>query len=443
METEVLIVGAGPAGLTAGVTLARYGVPTLLIDAEPNRDALARATVISTRSMELLRSWGLEEAIRLGAVDVDWLLWVAPTLAEADQGSPVEVGMPTRAQAALISPTEPLAVGQDHLETVLLGHFAAQPTASTLLGVAVTAVAETAAGVRVRLADGRTITAHHVIGADGWRSTVREQLGIAVEGEDDLAAALSVEFTAPLWSILGQHRYGLYATTNPAGLFLPCGAGDRWRYGIEVSSLDGVLADYPPERLAKEIRVASGVPWLQPALGRIGTFRFGTHIADRFRSGNVFLIGDAAHRVTPRGGTGMNLAIHDGFDLGWRMAFVFNDWAGAGLLDGYETTRRPIAEHNLARSADPSGSRRTAREGLDADLGGRVRHLWLAPGRSTVDVLGPGLTQFVAPDPGGLDALDGVRIPVTTVALDAFAAQAIGVPPGGRLLVGPDGRPWR
>ena len=91
-------------------------------------------------------------------------------------------------------------------------------------------------------------------------------------------------------------------------------------------------------------------------------FTFSAAIAERFRAGAAFLIGDAAHRVTPRGGTGMNTAIADGFNLGWKLSWVLNGWAPDSLLNTYETERRPVAEHNLARSLDPLGSRRSVRE---------------------------------------------------------------------------------
>ena len=99
----------------------------------------------------------------------------------------------------------------------------------------------------------------------------------------------------------------------------------------------------------------------------------------------------------------MNTAIRDGHDLGWKLAWVLRGWAGEALLDTYEAERRPVAEHNAARSADPNGSVRTVAEELRADLGGRIAHAWL-PGEtgtaSTLDLLGDGLTLFTGPDAG-------------------------------------------
>ena len=88
-------------------------------------------------------------------------------------------------------------------------------------------------------------------------------------------------------------------------------------------------------------------------------------------------MGDAAHRVTPRGGTGMNTSIRDGYDLGWKLAWVLRGWAGPELLHSYELERRPVAEHNVLRSAQPDGSVRDAADELHVDLGPRIPHVWI------------------------------------------------------------------
>src|SRR5687767_1682734 len=121
-SVPVLIAGAGPAGLVAAITLARHGVASLVVD-KRTRSTLPRATSVSTRSMELIRSWGLEQEIRAGGVDAEWLMMFCHTLAEAATGTAYPVGYPTRADAAAISPTAPACVPQDHLEPVLLNHL--------------------------------------------------------------------------------------------------------------------------------------------------------------------------------------------------------------------------------------------------------------------------------------------------------------------------------
>src|SRR3954464_15491816 len=117
--------------------------------------------------------------------------------------------------------------------------------------------------------------------------------------------------------------------------------------------------EWPDEaEITRLIRIAAGVPDLAPRVHGITSFNFAAEIADRFAERSAFLIGDAAHRVTPRGGTGMNTAIADGHDLGWKLGWVLSGWAGQDLLDTYEAERRPVASHNLQRSIDERGSYR-------------------------------------------------------------------------------------
>jgi putative polyketide hydroxylase len=142
----------------------------------------------------------------------------------------------------------------------------------------------------------------------------------------------------------------------------------------------------------------------------------------------------------------MNTAIRSGHDLGWKLGWVLRGWAGPELLATYEAERRPIAAHNIARSADPDGSTRDAADELHVDLGGRIAHVWVHchQGRvSTLDLLGPGLTLFTGPDsfPSAAQANGGP--PLAVRRLDAVSARAIGIRGHGGLLVRPDGTPSR
>jgi 2-polyprenyl-6-methoxyphenol hydroxylase-like FAD-dependent oxidoreductase len=125
----VLVVGAGPAGLVTAVTLARYGVGSLLVERHRGLSPLPRATGVSTRTMELLRSWGLEDQVRAGELGiVDAGGWATETLA-SPQGVMLPSGFPSRRQVAAVSPTTLAAVPQDQLEPVLLGRLRTCPTA--------------------------------------------------------------------------------------------------------------------------------------------------------------------------------------------------------------------------------------------------------------------------------------------------------------------------
>ena len=125
---SVIVVGAGPAGLTAAITLARSGVDCIVVERRNELSSLPRATVVSTRSMELIRSWGIEHDVRAGGDAVEWLLWECTTLADAANGAGIAVGYPSIEQSAMASPTSPACVPQDHLERVLLSHLRSYPT---------------------------------------------------------------------------------------------------------------------------------------------------------------------------------------------------------------------------------------------------------------------------------------------------------------------------
>ena len=431
---SVLIVGAGPAGLATAVTLARYGVPVRLVERRSQPSNLPRATVLSTRTMELLRSWGLDEAVRAAGFDVVWRAYRCRTLTDPD-GQVVDVGYPTAEEAARHSPTAPYGVPQDELEPLLLAHLRGYRNVRISLGTELVALRDTGHGVSAELRDGstgrvRTHRAHYLVAADGAHSAIRPLLGIRTTGTPRLHDSLSILFEAPLWPVVGERRYGIYPIVDPAapGALVPAG-GDRWIHGIEYDPVTGIPSE---SRLISGVRTATGVPDLPVRILRTARFGFAVQVADSFRAGNSFLAGDAAHRLTPRGGTGLNTALQDGYELGWRLAWALKGWGD--LLDGYEERRRPVAEHNAERSARPDGSYLTASQGLAIDLDGRVPHAWVAAGVSTVDLVGPGLTLFTGPSGSGRTPHTG-PVPLTVHRLDAATARAIGAP----LLVGPGG----
>lgn len=255
-----------------------------------------------------------------------------------------------------------------------------------------------------------------------------------------------MQFRGPLWALLGARRHGLYVVMHPdaPGIFVPLGAGDRWLYGQELAPGQGYLTGPDDARILHLLRAATGARELTPRVERVGHFSFAAQIASRYREQRAFLVGDAAHRVTPRGGTGMNTAVHDGYDLAWKLAWVVRGWAAPALLDSYEAERRPVGLHNTSRSADPEGSRRDAADGLAVDLGGRLAHAWLAGSRrtSTLDLVGAGLTLLT--DAAGAPwrrvvASDVTPLEVRTV--DDAAATVLGIRGGGAVLVRPDARP--
>jgi putative polyketide hydroxylase len=448
----VVIVGAGPAGLVAAVTLARAGIGSLLVERNPGLSPLPRATAVSTRTMELLRSWGLEGEVRAGQLDLSSTgAWAAETRA-APEGTVLPLGIPGLEQAtATCSPTTPAGVPQDHLEPVLLRHLERLGRVEVQFGTELVALDQDPDGVTVTVAERatgreRTARAAYVVGADGAHSRVRRLLGIAMDGPDHLNEQLTVLFEAPLAEVVGGRRHGIYFIQHPeaGGVLVPNGAGDRWLYGRVWDPEHERLEDYTDARLTGLVRTAAGVADLPVRVVAKGAFSFAAQVAGRYRRGRAFLVGDAAQRITPRGGMGMNTAVAEGHDLAWKLAWVLRGWAGPALLDTYEAEWRPAGARRAARCGDP-GPEPSGAEALAEDLNGRLAHAWLPASdghpRSTLDLLGPGLTLLTGPTPGrwaDATATLDLRVPLEVHPLDPATARLLGIHPDGALLSRPD-----
>ncbi|WP_448810899.1 FAD-dependent monooxygenase [Agromyces bauzanensis] len=443
----VIVVGAGPAGLTTAIALAHHGVRSLVIERRAALSPFPRATGVNLRTMELLRGWGLEAAVRACALDVSPTAWVGRTLASAE-GAEVPMGFAPPEVAAALSPTSGVVAPQDHLEPVLMDHLRSLPGTEVRLGTELIGLAhDDDDGVTVTIREGEgketsSLRAAYVIGADGAHSRVRREVGIAMQGPGDLGAYLATLFRAPLGDVVGERRHGLYMLTRqgPPWVFLPTDRHDRWVFSLTWDPARETRTDYPPERLVELIRTGAGVPDLEPQIVWTGDFTFTAEIADRYRAGRVFLVGDAAHRMTPRGASGMNTAIHDGYDLGWKLGWVLRGWADASLLDSFEAERRPVALRNMQRSALASEDRDVSRDFLD-DIADRIPHVWLPDGRtSTLDLLGDGLTVLAGPRAGVTPARPR-ELPVSVHRVDQATADALDIGADGLMLVRPDGRP--
>ena len=449
-RVPVVIVGAGPAGLVAAVALARQGIASLLVERNRGLSPLPRATAVSVRTMELLRSFGLEDEVRAGQLEIAAVgAWAAETLA-APGGALLPLGHPDFEEAAAASPTTPAAVPQDHLEPVLLRHLEGLGLAEVRFGTELVTLDQDPDGVTVGLREPATgatgtVRAGYLVGADGAHSLTRALLGIAMDGPDHLREQLTVLFEAPLGEVVGDRRYGIYFIQHPeaGGVLVPNGADDRWLYGREWAPDRERLEAYTA-RLTGLIRAATGVPDLPVRVVARGAFSFAAQVADRYREGRALLVGDAAQRMTPRGGMGMNTAIAEGHDLAWKLAWVLRGWAGPALLDTYEAEWRPIGGRRAARSAD-TGPEPTGAEALAEDLNGRLHHAWLPTSnghrRSTLDLLGPGLTLLVGPvaDPWtAATAALAPPYPLDVHPLDPSAATTLAIVPDGALLVRPD-----
>jgi 2-polyprenyl-6-methoxyphenol hydroxylase-like FAD-dependent oxidoreductase len=480
--TDVLIVGAGPAGLATAIAVATHGARALVVERHRSTSIHPRASGLSTRTMEIFREWGVAHAVRGESARVAIEYGAGETLADPGMTANPS-GFPGPREALAVSPSYPACSPQDRVEPILVD-AARRHGADVRFGAEVTALTTGPRGVRAELTDAatgstRSVHARWVVGADGPRSTVRRAVGIPSERLGHLGGATQLLFRADLDGVLGSRRFVLYSLSHPEarGLIIPFGP-DRWGYARPT--FDGTTPEMPaPGRWLDLLRLATGVPDLQPEVLGATVFELAADLATTFHAGRAFLVGDAAHRMTPIGGRGMNTAVHDGHTLGWKLAWAARGWAGAALLASHTDERRPVGALNARRSLDTDG--RDPSDGLLGDVGvryestvidggignphadpdgtpgGRAPHVWVtAHGRrrSTLDLFAGRMTLLVGPEgrgwEGAANACTGgppVTALVAGVDVDdpgGRLTDAYRLAPDGAVLVRPDGYvAWR
>ncbi|MCV2490780.1 FAD-dependent monooxygenase [Geodermatophilus sp. YIM 151500] len=360
---DVLVVGAGPAGLTTAIGLARAGIRVLVVEKHPGTSIFPKAAGVRPRTMEILRSWGLDQRVSSAGQDVRLELGISPVLA-APLAAVESLGAPAAQYVSTLSPSRFAFVPQDHLEPVLLEHLVDRGGQvrfrTELVGFEVDGD-----GVRARLRPRSTsapacsapehpapeydVRAWYLVGADGPRSTVRQALGIEVEHLGSEGRQLTYLFAADLDAVVPDPPFALHWVTSPGAeaLFVASGR-HRWGYGWEPADGDPVAPT--SEQVVARIRASAGLPDLDVEMQGAFEWTFGAEIAARFRSGPVFLVGDAATRTTPRRATGMNTGMAAAHNLAWKLAWVLRGWADEALLDTYEEERRPVGLANAQRS---------------------------------------------------------------------------------------------
>ena len=507
-DTPVLIAGAGPVGLALAVELSLRGVECLVVEPRPQPTRLRpRAKTLNARTMEHARRWGLAGRLRAAApLPVSWSQDVSfcttflgreiarftGVLGLADDGDSPERGqqMPQyvleevlREVAAELAPVD-LRLGW-RLQSLdaagpgdgdggggdgrgINGGGGDGPVRATLLDPAGNAI---------------PVMAEYVVGADGARSVVREQIGAQYVGATALRPNTGLVFRSRELARAVPHPPAVQTwllNRQTPGMMGPIDRDGLW--WLIAFGVDGRAADFNPARLISgalgrelPVEVVSTDPW---------TARM--ELVDRCRSGRVFLVGDAAHLNPPFGGHGLNTGIGDAVDLGWKLAATLAGWGGPALLDSYEAERRPLhrrvideatsnmatlapellddglerpgPEGDRARSAAASRIEQTKRaEYFSTDLvlghryadspvlpaapaapeggadcavpGGRLPHQWVSPQVSTLDLV-TGAHAILAAD-GGLAARAGraaaaAGLPVTVTTLEPALMRRLG-----------------
>ena len=351
LDVDVLVVGAGPVGLTTSIALSQHGVRHVVVERHPSTSVAPKARGINARTMEMYRQMGVEDDIRAAGMPARFggmILW-----AESLAGKEINRLTPGRATPAgqAVSPVANCGCSQDLLEPVLRRHAEALAPDSIKFNTELCDLRQEDGGVTGTLKDqlsGATSSfrARYVLAADGTRSFVRDKLGIGRTGEKDIYDSVNVHFRADLRPWVDDRPAALYLIEQPdlRATFLTVNGADRWGFLVHSLSAYGFTKEnLTPERCIDLVRQAVGVADLPVEILGINFWNCSAMVSDSFRAGNVFLVGDAAHETTPSGGFGMNLGVQDAQNLAWKIAAVLHGEADPSLLDSYEAERRPHA----------------------------------------------------------------------------------------------------
>ncbi|GAA4985792.1 2-polyprenyl-6-methoxyphenol hydroxylase-like FAD-dependent oxidoreductase [Nonomuraea thailandensis] len=342
-NTDVLIAGAGPTGLTLAVDLARRGVACRVVDQAPEPAAGSKGKGLQPRTLEVFDDLGV----------------IAPILAAATPYPPLRVRigrvpvwrarMHRRATATDAVPYPTVVMHPQWRTEAVLRERLGELGGKVEQGVALTGFEQDAGGVTARLGTGESVRARYLVAADGGRSTVRKALGIGFTGEtrkeqrsalaDVRAEGLDREHIH-VWVRPGSGMVALYPMAGTGAFQLLASL----RPGVEPEqTLAWYQRMFAQRSMRRDVRLTE-LLWSS-------LYRVNIRLADRYRSGRVFLAGDAAHVHPPEGGQGLNTGVQDAYNLGWKLGRVL---AGApeSLLDTYEEERRPIAAGVLGLSSD-------------------------------------------------------------------------------------------
>jgi putative polyketide hydroxylase len=506
LEVPVLVVGGSLVGMTAALLLGHHGVRSLVVEHHRGTAIHPRAASVTQRTMEIFRGVGLEDTVR--------------TKSEAQfvQDAGV-VGVETLAAGATahyianfnegirdLSPTVRVFLSQNVLEPTLR-ETAERLGARIDFSTECVSFEQDADGVRALIrhrdtGETRRVRARYLIAADGAHSRIREALGVRMRGHGTFSSSITIYFRANLRGLLEGRSWAVVYVNHPqmrgffrfekpfdSGFLVINTLGDPARPNVDVST--GLTT----EDVLRMVQTAIGSTDIPVTVENVMHWQARADTAERFRSGRVFIAGDAAHVMPPTGGWGGNTGVQDAHNLAWKLALVLNGVAAPGLLDSYEAERRPIGELTVEQAytryvlrTDPSIPRDTMQP-LVADMnvelgyvyrsaavipespavellhlnpresrampGTRSPHYWLArDGRqiSSLDLFGGGLTLLAAADGAGwresvLRAASELRVPITALQVGLDGLQdpaggfnaAFGLEPGGCVLVRSDG----
>ncbi|AGF73457.1 FAD-dependent oxidoreductase [Corynebacterium halotolerans] len=365
VTTDVLIVGSGPAGASAALFLSTHGVDNIMITKYRWTANTPRAHITNQRTMEILRDAGVEDEVLAQATPHDQMgdTVYCESLAGEEIGRRPTWGFrpDRRADYELASPSMPCDLPQTLMEPILLENATKRGTQTQFSTEYLSHVQDdkgVSVQVRNRLTGHEyTIRAKYLVGADGARSKVAEDIGTPFEGAMDIGGSMNIQFKADLSHLVAHRPSILYWVFHPGSNIGGIGAGlircvrmwDEWLvvWGYDIN---GETPELDEDEAKRIVRNLVGVPDLEMEITGYSLWGNNEQWATHLQKGRVFIAGDAAHRHPPSHGLGSNTSIQDSYNLAWKLAAVIKGQAGAELLETYSVERAPIAKQIVTRA---------------------------------------------------------------------------------------------
>ncbi|GAB2742461.1 FAD-dependent monooxygenase [Salinifilum aidingensis] len=364
-DTDVLVVGAGPAGGSAALLLATYGVRTTLVNKYGWVANTPRAHITNQRTMEVLRDLGVEgEAVQQGTPPElmgDTVLCTSLAGDEIGRIRSWGTGERSATEYGAASPCTMLDLPQTHLEPILVARAAARG-AAVRMDTEFLSLEQDAGGVTARFrdrvrCDEFTLRARYLIGADGARSRVAEQIGLPLVGQEGKAGSMNIVFEADLSHHVAHRPSVLYWIMRPGAHTGGIGMGlvrmvrpwHKWMvtWGYDIDDPPAELGEHEAREIVHDLLGDPGIP---VTITDRSLWTVNHNYAAEYSSHRVFCAGDAVHRHPPSNGLGSNTSVQDAYNLAWKLAAVISGHAGPGLLETYGAERAPVGRQIVERA---------------------------------------------------------------------------------------------
>ncbi|MFF0092171.1 FAD-dependent oxidoreductase [Streptomyces canus] len=391
VETDVLIVGSGPAGASAALALSTYGVPNIVVTRYASLADTPRAHITNQRTMEVLRDLGVEQDVIARATPQHLMgnTTFCTSLAGEELGRVRSWGNDPLVQAAheLASPTRMCDMPQHLMEPVLVDAAVARGT-SLRFQTEYLSHTQDADGVTVTVrdrlrGDSYEIRAKYLIGADGGRSKVAEDAGLPMGGQMGVAGSINIVFEADLAQYTAHRPSTLYWVLAPGATVGGIGAGlvrcvrpwNEWMivWGYDVTA---GAPDLTTEYAESVVRQLVGDDEIPVTIKSSSAWTVNEMYAETYSNGRVFCAGDATHRHPPSNGLGSNTSIQDSYNLAWKLKLVLDGTAAPKLLDTYTAERAPVGKQVVTRANQSIGETAPIFAALDGLSPQTPEQLW-------------------------------------------------------------------